>query len=230
MTMVMEGLRHKLGDKVNQSQPLTAEQLLLMYRHVDHSKPRELLMWGAMIVSFRSLLRKSNIVPDKYDELPDHVLRRGDISWTEYGMCFNIRSSKTLKYKDRVLEIPVVSNTGSPLCAVRWVRYAVMLEPADDNQPIFLCDGKPLLYRDVLKYIKTLVKSIGLDSDSVGFHSMRRSGTQFLHSIGTPMSDIKNAGDWKSMAVLVYLSSTLERKIKIEIAAAKAIDAVVLSN
>lgn len=71
MTMVMEGLRHKLGDKVNQSQPLTAKQLLSMYKHVDHSKPKELLMWGVMTLSFRSLLRKSNIVPDKYSEIPD---------------------------------------------------------------------------------------------------------------------------------------------------------------
>lgn len=183
-----------------------------------------------MSVSFRSLLRKSNIVSDKNDELPDHVLCRGDILWTDYGMCFRIRSSKTLKYRNRVLEIPLFANVGSPLCAVRWVRYAVMLEPADDNQPIFLCNGKPLLYRDVLSYIKTLVKFIGLDSDSVGLHSMRRSGTQFLHSIGTPMSDIKKAGDWKSMAVLMYLSSTLERKIKIEAAVAKAIEAVVLNE
>lgn len=71
MTMVMEGLRHKLGDTVDQSQPLTAERLLKMYKFVDHSKPKELLMWGVMILSFRSLLRKSNVVPDKYSELSD---------------------------------------------------------------------------------------------------------------------------------------------------------------
>lgn len=35
ITMVMEGLRHRLGDVVKQSQPLTVKQLLDMYAYVD---------------------------------------------------------------------------------------------------------------------------------------------------------------------------------------------------
>lgn len=64
MTMVLEGLRHRLGDAVQRSQPLTVQQLLKMYEHVDKKNKKELLMWGVIVLSFCLLLRKSNIVPD----------------------------------------------------------------------------------------------------------------------------------------------------------------------
>lgn len=226
ITMVMEGLRHKLGDSVKQSQALTAKQLCDMYAYLNAKDMRELLMWGVLVVSFRTLLRKSNIVPDTYIEQPGHVIRRRDVRFTDYGICLYVHSSKTLKYKEKVLEIPIVEIADSPLCAVRWIRLALMQCPAGDNDPIFMYSKKPILYKHVLEFLKCLVSKIGLNPSVIGLHSLRRSGTQFLHSIGVPLPDIKSVGEWRSMAVLVYLIANLDRKISIEYAAVAALKKV----
>lgn len=87
--------------------------------------------------------------------------------------------------------------------------------PSSDS-PIFVCDGRPILYREGLAFIKHLVSRIGLDPDKVGFHNLRRSGAQYMNSLGISLPDIKSAGDWRSMAVLSYLVSGLERKVEID--------------
>lgn len=221
ITMVMEGLRHRLGDGVKQSQPLSVQQLMDMYAYVDKSNTKELLMWGVIVVSFGSLLRKSNIVPDKVNEISSHVVRRADVMHTDFGLCLNIYSTKTLKYREKVLDIPLVRVEGSPLCAVKWIEFGCRAEVAEKNMPLFMWQGKPIIYRDVLYFIKRLVKGIGMDPNVIGLHSLRRSGTQFLHGIGVSLPDIKSMGAWKTMSVLMYLISSPDRKVEIDRLAAQ---------
>lgn len=177
-------------------------------------------MWGVIVLSFRSLLRKSNIVPDKVDNISSHVVRRSDVMRTEFGLCLNIYSTKTLKYREKVLDIPLVKIKNS-LCAVKWIELAQEMETAGSDMPLFIWQGKPIVYRDVLCFIKRLVKNIGLDPNMIGLHSLRRSGTQFLHGIGVSLPDIKSMGDWKTMSVLMYLISSPDRKVEIDRLAAQ---------
>lgn len=60
------------------------------------------------------------------------------------------------------------------------------------------------------------MKLIGLSDVSYGLHLMCRCGTMFLQSIGVPLYEIQLLGDWKSMAVLFYLASSLDRKKSIQ--------------
>ena len=85
-------------------------------------------------------------------------------------------------------------------------------------------DGvKPLLYREVLEFLKDLVEGIGLDPSDVGLHSLRRLGCAFLHSIRISLEDVKCVGDWKFLAVLSYLVTPTERKLSIEGLASRAL-------
>lgn len=214
--LLMEGLRQRLGDFVKQAACLSPAQLVNMSKHVKFANQREFMLWGAIVLSFRSLLRKSNILQDSLQFCSDHVIRRKDILWTDYGCCLQVNCTKTLKYRDRVLQIPLKMVRGSPLCAVHYIRASIAMSPGGMDDPIFIYNGKPLLYREGLDFIKRLVGCIGLDPKTVSFHSLRRSGARFLNDIGVPLTDIKTVGDWKSMAVLTYLVSPLERKIDIE--------------
>lgn len=144
----------------------------------------------------------------------------------DYGLCLNIYSNKTLKYRERVLEIPLVEIPGSPLCAVKWVKHGLLAETATPDEPIFVCQGKPIVYRDMLGFIKCLVKLIGMNPNMVGLHSLRRSGTQFLHGIGVSLPDIKSMCDWKTMSVLMYLISSLDKKVQIDKEDAKVLSAL----
>lgn len=217
--LVIKGLRRILGDEPCKSRPLQPEQLLACYYHMDKSSELVQACWGAIILCFRSLLRKSNVLPSS--SLVDrHVLRRSDVRFHSWGMMLHVKSSKTIQYNERKLEIPIFSIPGSPLCAVNmlqehWVRF-----PASLDSPLFMKSTKqgmrPLLYNDVLQCLKSLVRTIGLDPQNVGLHSLRRSGATFLCRIGVPLSDIKCAGDWRSLAVLEYLITPIERKLEIE--------------
>ena len=92
--------------------------------------------------------------------------------------------------------------------------------PASDEQPLFLLkkQGKlsPLLYGDLLKFLKEVFSKIGLKPEDVGLHSLRRSGAAFLHHLKVPLEDIRCIGDWRSMAVLTYLITPPDRKASIE--------------
>ena len=224
--LVLMGLKRQLGDNSIQKLPLTPQQLLQIHSHLDLSNRNTLAMWCAIVLSFRTLLRKSNIVPDSPDRSA-HVLRRSDVHFSEEGMTLLVRSTKTLQYKERVLEIPVHIIPGSPLCAVSLLKQHCSQFPRGLDSFLLYKDSPrgvtPLTYGDLLSFLKESVKLIGLDPKDVGLHSLRRSGVAFLHSIRVPLEDIKCVGDWKSLAILSYLITPMDRKQSIESTAVRAL-------
>lgn len=94
------------------------------------------------------------------------------------------------------------------------------LYPATSDTPMLLKNTSkgltPLLYRDVLRFLKESIVMLGLSPDRFGLHSLRRSGAMHLQKLGIPLYEIQMLGDWRSMAVLLYLSSTYDRKVEIQ--------------
>lgn len=92
--------------------------------------------------------------------------------------------------------------------------------PADGDSPLFLkkVAGRlvPIEYQEVLGFLKKMSQNIGKDAADVGLHSLRRTGSFFMHVLGVPLEDIKCVDDWKSLAALMYLISPLERKQDID--------------
>lgn len=213
--MVLDGLKHILGQSVNQKVSLDVHQLLDMYRYVHVDDVGQMLMWCSIVISFRTLLRKSNLLPEGDGKGDEHVIKRKDVTKDSYGYNIYVHSSKTIRNKSRVLKIPVVRSGKSVLCGVGALDYALAHDGGPED-PIFMLNSQPVLYRHVLKFLKQLVKSIGLDPGEAGLHSLRRSGAQFLQKIGVPLTDIMFMGDWKSLAVLSYLITTFDKKVQIE--------------
>ena len=77
-------------------------------------------MWCCVVLAFRSLLRKSNLLPS--NELHLHCVRRQDITFMSWGMMVSVLSSKTIQFWERMLEIPIVKSARSPLCAVTLLQ------------------------------------------------------------------------------------------------------------
>lgn len=180
------------------------------------------LCWAAVIFCFRTLLRKSNVLPEiNRLPFPANIIRRKDVQFFNWGMVITVHASKTIQFRERKLEIPVFSLGFSPFCAVSLLREHFAKVPGEPDSPLFLrCDtppgSKPLLYRHVLKKLKDWVKIIGLEPSNVGLHSLRRSGATFMCRLGIPLTDIKCMGDWRSLAVLEYLITPMSRKLEIE--------------
>lgn len=220
ITLVLKGLARRLGKQVNQKIGLSPDQLLSMYNTIDFSSVNDITMWTAIILSFRTLLRKSNLVQTTYKD-PGLVVQRSDVIFNSKGLILQVRKSKTIQNTERVLEVPVFYTKTPGLCAATMLDTHLLRTSQVTEGPLFYVfskkgDLRPLLYKDLLAFIKSKVTTIGLNPSEVGLHSLRRSGTGFLHSIGISLVDIMIAGDWKSLAALSYLISPLSRKNEIE--------------
>lgn len=228
--LVMQGLGRHLGKAVVQKRGLTPHQLMLIYSKLDLRDVNVITMWAAITLSFRTLLRKSNLVQTKLNELGMVVLR-SDVDFTSKGLVLNVRKTKTLQRKEYVLRIPVNYQGNKKLCAASMLGTHLTRTGFKKDGPLFLLykngQWRPLLYADLLRFIKDCVKLIGLPPSEVGLHSLRRSGAAYLHSLGITLIDIMNAGDWHSLAALSYLLSPFERKVEVETRVAIALDDVI---
>ena len=119
--LTLAGIKRQLGDFVHQKIPLTPEQLKAIYDQLDMSDASVSTMWCAIILSFRTLLRKSNIVPETLTNY-GHVLLRRDVDFTSNGLLLRVNSSKTIQYKDRVLEIPLSKVDNPAFCVVTMLH------------------------------------------------------------------------------------------------------------
>lgn len=222
--LVLDGLRSILGTGVTQKMPLTPQELLPIFRMIDPNDEVGMIYWSVIVFCFRTILRKSNVVPES-GNLDDLLVRRNCIHFHAWGMMINVLSTKTIKYRERVLEIPICYIHGSPFCAVSLLKSHFSKYPGVPDGPLFYkMKGKlqvPVKYQETLSYLKKMSFLIGKDPSTIELHSLRRSGAFFMHQIGVPLEDIKCIGDWKSLAALMYIVSPLERK--------KTIDKVVAS-
>ena len=214
--LVLRGIRNTLGDTVFQRQPFTVPQLVIMFNRMDKSNDLNMILWSVVITSFRSLLRKSNLVHNGSQQ-SDHVLLRSEVDVHSWGVLLHIGSTKTLQYKQYVLDIPIVYVPNKALCAASAIVSHMSKYQVGAFSPLFVQPNlKPVQYSQVLSFIKNCASSIGIDSSTVGCHSLRRSGTAYLHKIGVPLEDIMSLGDWKSLSVLSYLVTPPSRKLQIQ--------------
>ena len=215
----LSGLRRYLSDPPPNRPTLLVEQLLCMYSHVDLCNLNERAMWACVVFSFRTLLRKCNLVVSNASDI--HVIRRQAIIFYPWGMLVRVSSSKTVQYGQRVLEVPVTCSPSSPLCAVLWVKQHLIDFPSlDTNSNFFklLIDGqqRDMSYSRLLGFLKMLLRKSGVDPSNVGLHSLRRAGAAFMHSVGLTLEDIRQAGDWQSLAALLYLAKPLSTRVHLD--------------
>ena len=129
----------------------------------------------------------------------------------------------SIEYKDHSIWsrdlLPIVKSNGSPLCAVFWLTQHILDFPnvaKDSNMFVCSVDGqiRPLSYQKLMMFFKCLLKKSGKDTNRVGIHSLRRAGAAYMHSVGHTLEDIRQAGDWSSLAALIYLAKPISHRIE----------------
>lgn len=218
LSMAVSGIKMRLGSEVRQKVALTPRQLLKMYIFVSLGDPFQRACWAAIIFSFRTLLRKSNFLLDSSNYAP-HLVDRKDITFFPGGLSVRVSTSKTDRSGGNPTRIVLYESNQRPLCAVSWIRSHFSETPAPPSGIFVKPSAKefvPLMYNDVLKYLKSLVEFIGLDPGDAGLHSLRRSGASYLNAIGVSLPDIKLLGNWKSNAVFEYVKCSDERMRSIQ--------------
>ena len=115
---------------------LSLGNLMSMFFSVDLMDYNERVIWTCVVTSFRSLLRKSNLVPESLTKLDGHYLRRGVVTFHPWGVMIRVSSSKTIQYGQRTHLVPVAYASGSPMCAATllWRHFKESPAPPDAQQ------------------------------------------------------------------------------------------------
>ena len=214
--------RRLLGDNPNRKSLITINMLIGICRLLDLSRPFNASIWALLLVAFLSLLRKSNLLPAKYQEVRNinsPQLRRCHIHFNTQGVILSVHKTKTIQFKQqRVLTIPLPRIHSSILCPARALGNYLQMVPAPGNFPVFFLKDRhsffqPLLSSHFPRVVKTLVSMLNLDTKLYSPHSFRRGGATFAFQAGAHPLVIKCLGDWSSDAYLIYL--TLSNKDKV---------------
>ena len=105
----------------------------------------ELVAWVAILLWFYMFLRKSNLVLDTMDAFnPDHQFPRMDMNLlgVQRAMMFEIRWSKTIQHKQKVLRLPVLPAKNKAVCPVFWVHFMVSQIPGEPQDPVLMVQAK----------------------------------------------------------------------------------------
>ena len=196
----LRGARRLLGSASEPALPLTPENMVSIYDRLDLTKAQDLRFWCALVLSFRCLLRVGHITKSP------HVLCVKDVEFTDVGLDVVVTSSKTIQFKQRVNRIPVVKSPGSILCPVGVLRRYLSMSKKSPTSTLF-----GYSYTSYSEKFKSLCSIIGLEGH-YSTHSVRRGSASYLASF-LPIHDVKCYGDWRSWAVLLYLSDTYSSRV-----------------
>ena len=213
ISFTLKGIRRVLGDEKVSAVPITVQDLKAIYSILDMSLSEDMAFWMSLIIGFRGLLRKSNLFEKEM------ALRVCDIQSTSWGVLLSLRRTKTIAFRERVLEIPLVSIPNSIFCVKFYIGclLALVQHPSARSQFLSYVKGSkiiPCTYQWFSHKLSQACVRLGLNKYTS--HSLRRGGATALADADIPLFDIKNTGDWKSMAVLLYLERSLDSRIAID--------------
>ena len=172
--------------------------------------------------AFFSFLRISNLVPRTLADIgsPGALhLTPLRVRFSAQGACLSITRTKTIQFKQRVLEIPIPCIPRSPLCPVAALREHLARNRPPPHMPLFVVtrhgNHTPILAHQYNAFIKAAISAIGVDPARYSSRSFRRGGASFAFNQQAPTEFIKAQGDWRSDAYLVYLNISESNKFKI---------------
>ena len=133
----------------------------------------------------------------------------------------HMKWSKTIQFREKVVQILFSYVPHSPLCPVQAIHHAFSFLPSDKDcsHAFNYLDTQTLqpvcfTYAKFLKFLRTCLMNIGLDPTSYAGRSFRSGRASFAFQSGIPVVMIKLLGDWKSDTVLLYLTVPLKMRIE----------------
>lgn len=206
---VMLGIKKDPTSTVRPMEPLFPGHLKKLYLSVNFDIEIQFVLWVAIIVLFRTLLRISHVT------VSPHSLRRCDIHFTAWGVQLTVHSAKTSgRGFPRVL--PIIRGQSHQWCPVYWLERLCKKFPRKSSDFLFSTESfDGISYAHFYKEFRKLCLSAGL-SGKFGTHSLRRGGASFMSEIGIPLSDIKDRGMWSSACIFDYLLPSAIHKCNVD--------------
>ena len=206
----LNGIKKMKGCGVKGKDPLFPAHLKSIVVHLDKTKPVELLVFVAVLLLFRTLLRVSHVV------VSSHTLCREDVKFNPNGCLIRVKSSKTSLGAGAHRFIPVTWAADKSICAVRGLRAMFNRYPAAPSAPLFVVPGKgPLTYSTFSKIFKVLLERSKIVGDFAS-HSLRRGGATYMSMVGCTVPQVKERGGWKSDCVYRYIKPSIAHRVSVD--------------
>lgn len=217
---VLLGIKREKGAMSSSKLHVTPEILKDIYRTLDFTAPNDLAFWCACVVAFLTFFRKSNLCVESERKFnPDRDLCKADISVEEDTVKVTVRWSKTIQFKERVLEIPLHRARGTIFdVGAVWMAYAKRDTGKEGDTAFGIVNTRgwrsPMTHSWFGKRLKQALNETGRDSSRYSGHSFRSGGATFAFEQGLPAEVVKMQGDWVSDAYLRYVRIEWGTKLK----------------
>ena len=197
--------------------PLEIDHLINMLKIANLQNPFHLCFMSAVTLGFFGLLRRSNICPPSpglFD--PTKHLRRQDVSLDQNGVVLKLQWSKTNQHKQSVFEIPIAysgSKEMDPPSLFGMFSERCPVLPGDPCFSFYHSGTHYILtHKDLSNMLSDFLQAIGVNSEGITTHSIRKGGTCLLHRAGM-IPALKEHGTWTSEAYKSYLQYNMSDKL-----------------
>ena len=219
MQLFTQGLKRILLHEVKQAEPITPQLLLRLSTVIDYTDHIEMVAWVATLLGFTMFLHKSNLVPEAMDKFdPEQQFTRADIQVTGplEPIMVDLRWTKTIQFKEKVLRLPVLPVSNKKICPVLWIHYMINTIPAQPTDPAFTIYYQgiktALSANQLLARLQKWLKLIKEQEERYSLHSLRRGGATFAFQSNMEHEMIKLLGDWTSEAYRRYCDVSMDKR------------------
>ena len=212
-----KGLARSLCHTTHRASPINPAILLKILQFLDLSDPFQASFWAVVLCGFLLFARIGNLLPKskKYDHAKQ--LSRSDVFVAQDAVIFSLKWTKTIQTAERVLQIPLYSNSQSDLCPKFALFNMISVSPGHSQDHLFsysTSKGLQVITQSVfISFLRKVLSQAGFDASKFSGHSLRRGGASHAFSKGVPSELIKSHGDWKSESYLIYLDFTMEDRL-----------------
>lgn len=223
LTSLLTGIKRALGQPPNQKLPITTDTLMGLHATLDFTSSFDSSFWAICLVAFFGMFRKSHLLPTtaaKFDCTKQ--LTKADFAIHHWGTLVTIRWSKTIQFRERIVEIPLPCIPNSKLCPTAAIIHAFTFTAgtSNANQQAFNWTNKSSSTPNIFTYnmfvakLRLHLKYININPKLYAGHSFRRGGASFAYQSGVPLELIKALGDWHSNTILIYLTMPLTIRLR----------------
>ena len=195
--ITMKGLRRRMKHTVTQAAPITPLILAQIHPLLNFRKKVDIVFWAVLLLGFFMMVRASNLVPRSVKKWsPIKQLSRSSIAFNKQGMVVKVLWSKTIQFRQKVLEIPVYAIPNLILCPIKAVRRVLHASKVKGNGPLLAVTDKHVFtYGMLQKKLKQAVQAIGLKKSRYSSHSLRRGAVEWAERNNIQESMIKIYGE-----------------------------------
>jgi len=217
---ILKGIDRVRGQVPKQKLPITPQLLRMFYDKLDFSCKLDITFYATCVVGFFTFFRKSTLLSPSLAKHDYKIhLCRGDVSFSNEGICITVRHSKTIQCHERVIRVPLLPSPGK-LCPVRALCKMWSLAPnLPQTAPLFsfIERGRVrcLEYHVFVDRLRQLVALCGLNPEDYSGHSLRRGGCTWAWQHGASPQIIMSQGDWRSCSWLRYVYVDFSSRVQV---------------